>query len=77
MAVQQKGANGLIAEYSACERLAERLAETNCLAGSDSSYFAALRSAAEERVGNELSQPLILRARRQGASIGDYIFNAL
>jgi len=77
MAVQQKGANGLIAEYSACERLAERLAEANRLAGSDSAHFAALRLAAEERVGNELSQPLIQRARRQGGAIGDYIFNAL
>lgn len=77
MAVQQKGANGLIAEYGACERLAELLEKSNLLIGSNSSHFAALRLSAEQRVGNELSSELIARARRQGVALGDYLFNNL
>ena len=55
MPVQQKGANGLIAEYMACETVSEQLGALGLLTGSDSLHFRHLRLAAEQRVGNELS----------------------
>ncbi len=77
MPVQQKGANGLIAEYMACETLSEQLGALGLLTGSDSLHFRHLRLAAEQRVGNELSTELIARARRQGVALGQYILDAL
>jgi len=77
MPVQQKGANGLIAEYVACERLTKLLETSNLLSGPTTDHFAELRMAAEKRVGNELPGELIDRARRQGSALGDYLFNNL
>ena len=77
MAIQQKGANGLIAEYMACETVSEQLALVGRLSGPDSLHFRQLRLAAEQRVGNELSAELIDRARRQGTALGNYVLDAV
>jgi hypothetical protein len=77
MAVQQKGANGLIAEYSACEALARQLEHSGLSTTLQSANFRDQRDAAETRVGNELNADQIRRARRQGDALGQYIFQNL
>ena len=77
MAVQQKGANGLIAEYCACETLTALLEVSPLKTISTSTDFRDERLEAEHRVGNELNPDQIQRARRQGQALGEFIFEKL
>lgn len=77
MAVNQKGANGIIAEYRAAHVLAENLSRSGVRISANLDHLRLLVSEAIARVANELSESQIARALNQGTSLGDYLAWAL
>jgi hypothetical protein len=77
MALKQKGANGLIAEYVACEHLSKLFKDNDIKTMSIPPDMSDHRIKAEHRVGNELSNENIARARIQGQALANYIYKSL
>lgn len=76
--VNQKGANGIIAEYSCAFKLVEILkgAGISVLPPSETEHLDNMH-ASIQRVGNELNDSQVRRAIQQGEAIAFYIFDSL
>jgi len=77
MAINQKGANGLIAEYKSAAVLNLLLANDGFELATNQSELEANLAAAIARVGNELTTSQIERALKQGEASAVYIFEQL
>lgn len=77
MAVNQKGANGLIAEYKAAVTLNHLLATEGFHCLSDQSILERNLKDAIKRVGNELTESQVERALKQGVAAGEYLFDRM
>jgi hypothetical protein len=77
MAVNQKGANGLIAEYKAALTLNGLLVSEGFRCTSIQSLLERNLSETIQRVGNELSESQVERALKQGIAAGEYLFEKL
>ena len=73
MAVHQKGANGLIAEYRCAVSLNAHLLEAGYSVTSSQSDLDRELAAVVERVGNELSPGQLRRAYAQGDALAEYV----
>jgi hypothetical protein len=77
VAVNQKGANGILAEYQCAATLNEKLERFGITTISNQALLKKLVSEALHRVANELTREQQDRALRQGIALGDYLFNCL
>jgi hypothetical protein len=77
MPVNQKGANGLIAEYKAAAVLNEELAAKGFSVVSSQAVLEANLKSAIDRVGNELTALQVERALKQGVAIADYLLEKM
>ena len=75
--VNQKGANGLIAEYQAALTLAMQLNSHGYVIETDIAELEKKLSETTLRVANELSLEQVSRAKCQGVAIGNYLFDSL
>ena len=75
--VNQKGANGLIAEYRAALTLAVLLKSHNYLVKTDIADLEKKLGETIKRVANELSVEQVSRAMGQGVAIGEYLCDSL
>lgn len=77
MAVNQKGANGIIAEYQSAVTVVDLLVANQWNVHNDRDHLIGLRDATVQRVGNELTDEQVERALRQGTALGEYLFASL
>ncbi len=77
MAVNQKGANGIIAEYKCAASLNMELRSRGIKVLADQKRLDELLASAIERVADELTEEQLKRALRQGEALGNYITNQL
>jgi hypothetical protein len=77
VAVNQKGANGIVAEYQCAATLNEKLERFGMTTISNQASLKKLVSEALSRVANELTREQQERALRQGIALGDYLFTCL
>lgn len=77
MAVNQKGANGLIAEYQCALALAEALATLDIEVEQSQDDLRSSLGEAVARVANELTPAQVARAKNQGIALGNYLFDSL
>lgn len=75
--VNQKGANGIVAEYQCAATLNEKLESAGIATVSNQSSLKRLVSESLHRVANELTTEQQDRALRQGVALGNYIFSCL
>jgi len=77
MPVNQKGANGIIAEYKSASQLNLALANAGIRITAQQSELDDELRDAMTRVGNELTGEQLARALRQGVALGDYLFECI
>ena len=77
MAINQKGANGIIAEYQSAVTLWKMLDERKQPARNNLDELESLLREAVVRVGNELTPDQVSRAHRQGEALGAYMCDAI
>jgi hypothetical protein len=77
MPINQKGANGLIAEYQAAVSLNATLAEQGYRTSANQTQLETDLNEAIGRVGNELTEQQVERAKKQGIAAAEYLFEQL
>ena len=77
MAINQKGANGLVAEYQCAATLNSLLAERGVQVLASQTELESALDAATERVAGELTSEQVSRARNQGRALGTYLHSNL
>lgn len=77
MPINQKGANGLIAEYQAAVRLNSDLTENGYRTTANQTKLEADLTLAIDRVGNELTDSQVERAKNQGIAAAEYLFHQM
>lgn len=73
----QKGANGIVAEYSCALELSKMLDVAGIKTLNSQEELEGKRSSAVERVANDLTEEQVLRANLQGRLLADYIFTQM
>lgn len=76
-ALNQRGANGLVAEYVCAAELNRRLLDAGCDCLADQGLLDEGVDATVERVANELSPAQLDRAIAQGVALAEYVLQAL
>ena len=77
MPINQKGANGLIAEYQAAAKLNSSLVNDGYRTTANQAKLEKDLLDAIERVGNELTEHQVERAKKQGIAAAEYLFEKL